>query len=61
MIAIAVDDEQLMLRALIRAVSSSPDIESVTGFSSCEEALEYVENNLVDVAFLDINMPRLRG
>ena len=61
MIAVAVDDEQLMLRALVRAVGSSPDITSVTGFSSCEEALDFVENNIVDVAFLDINMPNISG
>jgi two-component SAPR family response regulator len=61
MIAIAVDDEQLMLRALVRAVGSSPDITSVTGVSSCEEALDFVENNIVDVAFLDINMRGMGG
>ena len=61
MIAIAVDDEQLMLRALVKAVGASPDITSVTGFSSCEEALEFVENNLIDVAFLDISMRGMGG
>ena len=29
MIAIAVDDEELMLRALVRAISASPDIKEV--------------------------------
>ena len=61
MIAIAVDDEQLMLRALVKAVGSSHDITNVAGFSSCEEALEYVENNIVDIAFLDINMRGMGG
>lgn len=61
MIAIAVDDELLMLRALVKAVGSSPDITSVTGFSSCEEALDFVENNIVDVAFLDVNMRGMGG
>ena len=61
MIAIAVDDELLMLRALVKAVGSSPDITSVSGFSSCEEALDFVENNIVDVAFLDINMRGMGG
>ena len=61
MIAIAVDDELLMLRALVKAVGSSPDITSVSGFSSCEEALDFVENNLVDVTFLDVNMRGMGG
>ena len=61
MIAIAVDDEALMLHALVRAISASPDIADVIKFSDCEEALEYVNNNVVDVAFLDINMRGMGG
>ena len=61
MIAIAVDDEALMLGALMAAIKSSSDIESVTGFSVCEEALGFVKENPVDVAFLDINMRGMGG
>ena len=61
MIAIAVDDEELMLRALVRAISASPDITEVVKFSNCEKALDYVKDNPVDVAFLDINMRGMGG
>ena len=61
MIAIAVDDEFLMLGALVKAISASPDISEVTRFSSCDEALEFVRNNLIDIAFLDINMRGMGG
>jgi two-component SAPR family response regulator len=61
MIAIAVDDEILMLGALVKAISASPDIKEVTKFSDCEEALEFVKNNRVDIAFLDINMRGMGG
>ena len=61
MIAIAVDDEELMLHALERAVSQSPDIKEVKKFSSCESALDYVKENPIDVAFLDINMRGMGG
>ena len=61
MIAIAVDDEALMLRALVSAVSSSPDISDVVQFSDCEKALDYVKDNPVNVAFLDINMRGMGG
>ena len=54
MIAIAVDDEALMLGALVAAVDASQDIASVTPFSDCEEALEFVKNHSIDIAFLDI-------
>ena len=55
MLAIAVDDEVLMLGALVKAITASPDIREVTKFSDCEKALEYVKGNPVDIAFLDIN------
>ena len=61
MIAIAVDDEALMLGALVSAVSESPDISEVVKFSECEEALEYVRKNPADIAFLDINMRGMGG
>ena len=61
MIAIAVDDETLMLGALVAAVEASNDIRSVAKFSDCEEALEYVKNNPTDIAFLDINMRGMGG
>ena len=61
MIAIAVDDEILMLGALVKAIDASPDIAEVSKFSSCEGALEFVKENAVDVAFLDINMRGMGG
>ena len=61
MIAIAVDDEPLMLGALTKAVKASDNITSVADFTSCEDALEFVKNTPVDIAFLDINMRGMGG
>ena len=61
MIAIAVDDEPLMLGALTKAIQASVDIASVADFTSCEDALDYVKNNPADIAFLDINMRGMGG
>ena len=61
MIAIAVDDEVLMLGALAAAIEASPDIAEVTKFSNCEEALAFATDHAVDVAFLDINMRGMGG
>ena len=61
MIAIAVDDEILMLGALAAAIKASPDISEVFQFSSCDEALDFVKNNAIDIAFLDINMRGMGG
>ena len=61
MIAIAVDDEALMLGALVSAVEASPDITNVAKFSDCEEALKFVKEHNIDIAFLDINMRGMGG
>ena len=61
MIALAVDDEKTMLNALLKAVGASADIEAVTGFSLCSKALEWVTENTIDIAFLDINMRGMGG
>ena len=36
---IAIDDEPLMLKALVTALNASEDIESVKEFSSCDACL----------------------
>lgn len=61
MIAIAVDDEPLMLGALTKAIKASDDITSVADFTSCEEAWDFIQNHPVDVAFLDIHMRGMGG
>ena len=61
MIAIAVDDEALMLGALVSAIEESDDIREVNKFSDCDEALEFVKEHPIDIAFLDINMRGMGG
>ena len=61
MIAITVDDERPMLKALTDIVKSSPDIEAVYDFSACTAALEWISKNSVGIAFLDINMRGMGG
>ena len=61
MVAIAVDDERLMLIALTKAVLASPDITSVEEFTTCSAALEWAKNHPVDIAFLDISMRGMGG
>ena len=61
MIAIAVDDETLMLGALAKAISASPDITVIMKFSDCDDALDYVKTSPADIAFLDINMRGMGG
>ena len=61
MIAIAVDDEKLMLGALAAAIKASSDISEVSQFSNCDEAVDYVKENEIDIAFLEFNMRGMGG
>ena len=61
MIAITVDDERPMLKALTDIVKASPDIKEVYSFSVCSSALEWIYHNSADIAFLDINMRGMGG
>lgn len=58
---LAVDDEKLMLGALVSAIEeAAPDAE-IHGFRKTAEALEFVAKNKIDVAFLDIRMRGMDG
>lgn len=59
--AIIVDDEQIMLKSFLRMSSQIPDIEIVGQFRKPEEALSYARDQQVDIAFLDVKMPRMNG
>lgn len=59
--AIIVDDEPLMIKRFIRLSSDIEDINIVGEFECAEDALEFVRNNTVDVAFLDVEMPIVSG
>ena len=58
---ISVDDEELILEDFVQMLEAMEEIDSVKGFTDCNEALEYVKKEQVDVAFLDIHMREMTG
>lgn len=58
---LAVDDEKLMLGALVDSIHEAAPEASVAEFRNAKDALEYAESNAVDVAFLDIRMRGMDG
>lgn len=58
---IAVDDERLALQSLLDAIKKADSASSIAGFLYAEDALEFAEANLVDVAFLDVEMADISG
>jgi len=58
---VCVDDEKLTLSGVMRLCTNSGYADVIHGFRNEEDALEYILNNKVDVALLDINMPGMGG
>ena len=56
-----VDDERLALRQFMMETEDIPDVEIAGAFSNPLQALEYLKENPVEAAFLDIEMPELNG
>lgn len=58
---IIVDDEPLAVSLLESYVEKVPFLELVFSSQNPIEALEYIKNNVVDLVFLDIQMPEITG
>lgn len=59
--AIIVDDEQIMLRSFMRLSKGIPNLNVIAQFEDPAEALAFVRENFVELAFLDIKMPGMSG
>ena len=58
---LAIDDEPLALKKLAAYIKKVPFLELAGTCQSAQEALECINNNMVDAIFVDINMPDLNG
>lgn len=58
---IVIDDEPLAIKALTNLIQKLKDLEIVATCSDAFEANNCLQNNKVDLMFLDIQMPELTG
>lgn len=58
---LVVDDERLVLGAETAAVKRVLETAQVNSFQKAQEAIEFAEENRVDIAFLDINIKGVTG
>src|SRR5665648_101720 len=58
---IAIDDEPLALKQLVGYIDKTPFLKLEKSFTNAIKALEYLNDNQVDLMFVDINMPDLSG
>ncbi|MBJ7880886.1 LytR/AlgR family response regulator transcription factor [Gelidibacter salicanalis] len=60
--AVIVDDEPKAIQSLRWELSNfSEDIEVIKTFTSPEDAIDYIDHNMLDCLFLDIQMPTMDG
>lgn len=58
---IAIDDEPLAVRQLDNYIRRIPALERVGLFRNAVDARNFMQDNAVDLVFVDINMPDLNG
>ena len=58
---INIDDEPLALKQVANYIEKTPFLELKESFESPINALSYLQENSVDLLFVDINMPDLNG
>jgi two-component system, LytTR family, response regulator len=58
---IIVDDDKVMLLILKKILSRSQDVEIIGTFNNSEGVLKFIEENHIDIVFLDISMPGENG
>jgi two-component system, LytTR family, response regulator len=59
--AILIDDEQGCIHTMQQMLLQYSTIKVVASFTNPLEATAYIQNNSVDVVFLDISMPQMNG
>lgn len=59
--AVIIDDEPLAVNILKKYISEIKELDLIETFTNAIEASSYVQNNAIDILFLDINMPILNG
>ncbi|MBQ0156265.1 MAG: response regulator transcription factor [Bacteroidales bacterium] len=58
---IAIDDEPLALQLVESYIRRTPFLNLIGTYGSAEEAMSTIQNEKIDVAFLDIQMPDFSG
>lgn len=58
---LVIDDERLARNELLKLLDAYPEIDEVSEADSASEAIKFLENNQVDLLFLDIHMPGKNG
>lgn len=59
--SIIIEDQTLAQRVVQKYISDTADITLSASFNNALDALNFLQNNTVDIIFLDIHLPKLSG
>ncbi len=58
---VIIDDEPLALEVLKQFIAQTPALQLVQSFDDAVAGKAYLQDNLIDLLFIDINMPDIKG
>jgi len=58
---VVIDDEPLAIKVLEKHIRQIPELELIATFDNPINAVQFLQNNIVDLLFLDIQMPVVTG
>ena len=58
---IVVDDEPIILQGEMNIIQACEQVTEIYGFLTASEAIRFAEENRIDIAFLDIEIPGIGG
>lgn len=58
---IVIDDQIEAIEIIVSHIKNKPELTVVSTFTNPVEALPFLENNKIDLVFIDIQMPHLNG
>ncbi|MBP5568263.1 MAG: response regulator [Treponema sp.] len=56
-----VDDEHILLKFMEKRIKELMPKAVIASFDNCQDAINYAENNIINIAFLDIHMSGITG
>jgi two-component SAPR family response regulator len=59
--AIIIEDDKIFIKILEELISKNEQVELVDVFNNAEDAVEFLKEEIIDLIFLDVELPKMSG
>jgi DNA-binding LytR/AlgR family response regulator len=59
--AIIIEDDKIFIKILEELISKNDQVELVDVFNNAEDAVEFLKEEIIDLIFLDVELPKMSG